>query len=53
VAQAVEFEGEWPVISGISGNTVAISHIIKMGEQIRGTNNARYTQSMVGFLIRH
>jgi hypothetical protein len=36
VAMAVDLNGEWPVISGISGNRVPISQILKIGEKVRG-----------------
>jgi len=37
VAKAIEYDGEWPVIGGISGNRVPISKIIEFGEKVRGT----------------
>ncbi|KAI1470002.1 NAD(P)-binding protein [Daldinia caldariorum] len=36
VAQAVEFEGEWPVVGGIRGNSLPVSKIIEIAEQVRG-----------------
>lgn len=36
VARAVDYDGEWPVIGGISGNKVAVSRILEIGEKIRG-----------------
>lgn len=36
VARAVDLDGEWPVIGGISGNRVPISQILKIGEKVRG-----------------
>ncbi|KAK5082505.1 hypothetical protein LTR70_008391 [Exophiala xenobiotica] len=36
VANAIEYDGEWPVIGGISGNRVPISKIIEIGEKVRG-----------------
>lgn len=36
VARAVEYEGEWPKIGGISGNRIAVSQIIEIGERLRG-----------------
>lgn len=36
VAKAVDLEGEWPVMGGISGNRVTISQILNIGEKIRG-----------------
>lgn len=36
VAQAVDFNGEWPVIGGIRGNRVTVSQILKIGEKVRG-----------------
>ncbi|KAI1651852.1 NAD(P)-binding protein [Daldinia loculata] len=36
VAQAVDFEGEWPLIGGIRGNSLPVSKIIEISEQVRG-----------------
>jgi hypothetical protein len=36
VTRAVDLEGEWPLIGGISGNKVSISQILKIGEKVRG-----------------
>jgi len=36
IARAVELDGEWPIIGGISGNRVSISQILKVGEKVRG-----------------
>ncbi|KFY92930.1 hypothetical protein V500_03977 [Pseudogymnoascus sp. VKM F-4518 (FW-2643)] len=36
VAEAVEYEGEWPIVGGISGNRVTVSQILKIGERVRG-----------------
>jgi hypothetical protein len=36
VALAVGHEGEWPEVSGIRGNRVAVSRVIEIGEKIRG-----------------
>ncbi|CAM1506067.1 Fc.00g057080.m01.CDS01 [Cosmosporella sp. VM-42] len=36
VARAVDYEGEWPVISGICGNKVTVSQILEIGESVRG-----------------
>ncbi|KAL5322995.1 hypothetical protein ACEPPN_007521 [Leptodophora sp. 'Broadleaf-Isolate-01'] len=36
VARAVEYEGEWPLMSGIAGTTLRTSEFIKLGENIRG-----------------
>lgn len=36
VARAVDYDGEWPVIGGVSGSRVAVSQIIEIGEKIRG-----------------
>lgn len=37
VARAVEFDGEWPKVGGINGDSVTISEIIKIGEHVRGS----------------
>lgn len=36
VARAVDHNGEWPVIGGISGNRVTVSQILNIGQKIRG-----------------
>ncbi|RDL35782.1 Uncharacterized protein BP5553_06394 [Venustampulla echinocandica] len=36
VARAVDLDGEWPVIGGISGNRVPISKVLEIGEEVRG-----------------
>jgi len=36
VARAVDYEGEWPRIGGISGNRVPVSRILEIGEIVRG-----------------
>lgn len=40
VARAVEYESEWPVVGGISGNTLPMSEVLKIGEKIRGMLHA-------------
>lgn len=39
VARAVHYHGEWPTISGISGNRVPVSRILKIGEKVRGLSH--------------
>lgn len=36
VARAIDFEGEWPVISGVSGAVMSIGQLLALGEKIRG-----------------
>ena len=36
VARAIDFEGEWPVVSGIRGADMSIGQLIALGEKIRG-----------------
>lgn len=36
VARAIDFEGEWPVVSGIRGAEMSIGQLIALGEKIRG-----------------
>jgi nucleoside-diphosphate-sugar epimerase len=43
VARAIDYDGEWPTIGGISGNRIPISQIIKIAEKVRG----------LFYLIRH
>lgn len=35
-ARAVGYEGEWPVVGGITGDRVTIGELIKLGEKCRG-----------------
>lgn len=37
VAEAIEYEGEWPVQGGVLGTTVTPAQILELGEKIRGT----------------
>ncbi|CEN61260.1 hypothetical protein ASPCAL07922 [Aspergillus calidoustus] len=36
VARAIEYEGEWPVVSGIRGTTLSVRELIALGEKLRG-----------------
>ncbi|RDW65624.1 hypothetical protein BP5796_10316 [Coleophoma crateriformis] len=36
IVRAVDLDSEWPVVGGIRGNRVPISHILKVGEKVRG-----------------
>ena len=36
VARAIDFEGEWPVLSGIRGADMSIGQLIALGEKVRG-----------------
>jgi hypothetical protein len=40
VSRAVEYEDEWPVIGGITGNKVTIGQLLELGEKLRGTLEA-------------
>ncbi|KAK1524609.1 hypothetical protein CPAR01_13557 [Colletotrichum paranaense] len=35
-ARAVDYEGDWPVVGGITGDRVTIGELIKLGEKYRG-----------------
>ncbi|KAK7453155.1 hypothetical protein CaCOL14_004998 [Colletotrichum acutatum] len=35
-ARAVDYEGEWPIVGGITGDRVTIGELIKLGEKCRG-----------------
>lgn len=37
VARAVDYQGEWPEVGGISGNRMSVAQIIATGEGVRGT----------------
>lgn len=49
IAQAVDYDGEWPEIGGIRGNRVTVSQILEIGEKVRGvsppTHNRKLTCS--------
>ncbi|KFY23910.1 hypothetical protein V493_05564 [Pseudogymnoascus sp. VKM F-4281 (FW-2241)] len=36
VAEAVDYNGQWPIAGGIRGNRVSVSQILKIGEKVRG-----------------
>ncbi|KAH8680672.1 hypothetical protein BX600DRAFT_504432 [Xylariales sp. PMI_506] len=36
VARAIDFQGQWPVVSGIRGGEMSIKEIIALGEKLRG-----------------
>ncbi|KAH6631356.1 hypothetical protein F5144DRAFT_215579 [Chaetomium tenue] len=36
VVKAIDYEGEWPIIGGINGNTLSLAEEIAIGERVRG-----------------
>ena len=36
VVKAIDYEGEWPTIGGINGNTLTLAEEIAIGERVRG-----------------
>lgn len=40
-ALAVEYEGEWPVVSGIKGTDITMNELVALGEKIRGTGSRK------------
>ncbi|KAF5689605.1 2'-hydroxyisoflavone reductase [Fusarium circinatum] len=36
VTRAIDLDGEWPVIGGISGDRISIRQLLKIGEELRG-----------------
>ncbi|KAK3290479.1 uncharacterized protein B0H64DRAFT_412452 [Chaetomium fimeti] len=36
VVKAIDYEGEWPTIGGINGNTLSLAEEIAIGERVRG-----------------
>jgi hypothetical protein len=50
VARAVEYVGEWPLNGGISGNRVAISQLLKIGQKVRGKSTGLDLSDGDGFL---
>ena len=47
VAQAIEFEGEWPVVGGIKGTEISMKELIALGERIRGQSIFRIAAEIV------
>ncbi len=39
VAKAIDYEGEWPTVGGINGQTLSIAEEIALGEKVRGKWN--------------
>ncbi|KAL2866187.1 NAD(P)-binding protein [Aspergillus lucknowensis] len=37
ITRAIEYEGEWPVTSGIRGTTLSVGQLVALGEKIRGS----------------
>ncbi|VUC30508.1 unnamed protein product [Clonostachys rosea] len=37
VARAIEYEGEWPLVGGVSGHRISFEDLIRIGERVRGT----------------
>jgi hypothetical protein len=35
-ALAVEYEGEWPIVSGIKGADITLNDLVALGEKVRG-----------------
>lgn len=52
VAEAVDLDGEWPVIGGVSGSRVTVSEILRIGEKVRGVSYASLTHRRTEFLTR-
>jgi hypothetical protein len=46
VAQAVDYEGEWPKVGGIRGNRVTVSQILEIGEKVRGVFPPFYNRKL-------
>ena len=46
VVRAVDLDGEWPMIGGISGDKLPISQILQIGEKLRG--EACHIHSILG-----
>ena len=40
--RAVEYDGEWPVVGGINGNTFTVEEEIALGEKARGKCFSRW-----------
>jgi hypothetical protein len=48
VARAIEYEGEWPVVSGLQGDVLTLGELIALGEKIRGGKFTVETVSKAG-----
>ena len=46
VARAVDLGGEWPVTGGVSGNRVAVSQVLQIGEKVRGKCRATHSSQL-------
>ncbi len=44
VAKAIDYEGEWPTIGGISGQTLSVAEELAIGEKVRGKFTATVYQ---------
>ncbi|KAL4755707.1 uncharacterized protein BDW70DRAFT_168149 [Aspergillus foveolatus] len=36
IVRAIEYQGAWPVVSGIAGSTLTLGELIALGERVRG-----------------
>jgi hypothetical protein len=36
VARAIEYEGKWPLVGGVSGTQISFEDLIRIGERVRG-----------------
>lgn len=49
IAKAVEYEGEWPTVGGIRGDTIPQQALVELTEKIRGmfTSSPNYTGEVI------
>lgn len=48
-ALAVEYEGEWPVVSGVNGTDITMNELVALGEKIRGRSSPRQSILQTGY----
>lgn len=36
VAEALDYEGEWPVVGGVAGSRVTVNELVALAERLRG-----------------
>lgn len=56
VVAAVEYEGIWPLVGGIKGDSVTVGELLDIGERIRGTslvNDIRVVPDALLFTFTH
>ena len=42
LVRAIEYEGEWPLVSGIKGDELTLMQLIELGERVRGESKCPF-----------